>query len=192
LEQLQYIKVLRIVWLVDLPQYFSNVPTTYSPASLFRQYTSSKKWQAICAVLTKLDGLQDLRILLFKDRPEPLRETKLLKPLAGLQVAGGKVTVELPFVSFWNEGDGLLGSKNNETLGFRIQRRRDGADPIPRMCCMGWLMPQHLPWHQLIVYWAYIGAGISIDALGRVYKNLSLVKTQVVVHVAKKMVGLII
>jgi hypothetical protein len=123
--RLNMIRKLQIIWSWRLPKYMMNPPRqTVLGWTVRKLQGREKQWLRCCKIMKNMQGLQDLRIRLFKDVGNDLNEWRLLKPLIGIKVQGNNCVLELPAVEGWKEGDRLVGMRIGEkSLQFPIERR---------------------------------------------------------------------
>ena len=128
--RLNSIKRLQVLWTIDIPKYLKDSPEQTAPGWVLRKLQGEeRKWLRCCKIIKNMEGLQDLRIRLFKHiRTKDLNEKRILKTLTGVHVQKSYV-LELPFVTGWKEGDGLVGAKPQQVnLPYTIERREKLGD----------------------------------------------------------------
>jgi hypothetical protein len=123
--RLNTIRKLQIIWSWHLPKYVMDSPRQTALGWTVRKLQDrEKQWLRCCKIIKNMQGLQDLRIRLFKNINHDLFEARILAPLIGLKVKDDNCVLELPAVSGWKDGDGLVGSKPGDNGSqFRIERR---------------------------------------------------------------------
>ncbi len=96
------------------------VHSTSSPhATPQRGQEVAVQWLDICSILCKMQGLQELRLCIFRDPNHEVSERDFLLPLFSVRVRDGTFIVQLP----WASDDEMELFGDNPNVPFIVERR---------------------------------------------------------------------